>query len=133
MINIEIKFIASDSSKKLMNGIVKAIYERNKSMFDNECDDKIEAIWFIRYTSKTPDGEVVLRFQEESTNYGRLEIPRLSDDEEDDRYTESSVGPLKYVIWTLRFSDIFKIEGKGMSARVFVREGIFDTLRGLGD
>jgi len=133
MINIEIKFIASDSSKKLMNGIVKAIYERNKSMFDNECDDKIEAIWFIRYTSKTPDGEVVLRFQEETTNYGRLEIPRLSDDEEDDRYTESSVGPLKYVIWTLRFSDIFKIEGKGMSARVFVREGIFDTLRGLGD
>lgn len=133
MINIEIKFIASDSSKKLMNGIVKAIYERNKSMFDNECDDKIEAIWFIRYTSKTPDGEVVLRFQEESTNYGRLEIPRLSDDEEDDRYTESSVGPLKYVIWTIRFSDIFKIEGKGMSARVFVREGIFDTLRGLGD
>ena len=116
-----------------MNGIVKAIYERNKSMFDNECDDKIEAIWFIRYTSKTPDGEVVLRFQEESTNYGRLEIPKLSDDEEDDRYTEGSVGPLKYVIWTIRFSDIFKIEGKGMSARVFVRDGIFDTLRGLGD
>lgn len=129
MINIEIKFIASDASKKLMNDIVKAIYERNKSMFDNECDDKIEAIWFIRYTSKTPDGEVVLRFQEESTNYGRLEIPRLSDDEEGERFLESNVGPMKHIIWSIKFGDVFEItEGRGMLARVFRRPNVSISL-----
>lgn len=120
MINTEIKFIVPDPVKKLMKDIVSVIYEKNKSMFDNECEDAIEAIWFIRYTSKTPDGEVVLRFQEASTEYGRLEIPSLSDDEEDERYFETSVGPMKHIIWSIRFGDVFKIsEGKGMNARVF--------------
>jgi len=122
MINTEIKFIAPDPVKKLMKDIVNAIYEKNKSMFNNECEDKIEAIWFIRYTSKTPSGEVVLRFQEASTEYGRLEIPSLSDDEEDERYFETSVGPMKHIIWSIRFGDVFEIsEGKGMNARVFKR------------
>ncbi len=130
--NTVIKFIPSEGAKKLMLEIVERIASdvHNKNQFD--CGE-IEAVWFIRYTSKTAEeGEVVLRFQETKTIYGRLTVPALSLDENDDRYTESSVGPLKYVIWTIRFSDIFKIDGKGMSARVFVREGIFDTLRGLG-
>ena len=130
---VEIKFITPEVTANLMHKIVDSIINSNLETFKNRND--IEAIWFIRYTSKTSeDGEVVLRFQKTSTDdFGRLVIPAMSKDEDDDRFMESSVGPLRHVIWTERFNDIFEIrEGRGMSARVFTKSGVADSLI-LGD
>lgn len=130
---VEIKFITPEVTANLMHKIVDSIINSNLDTFKNR--DDIEAVWFIRYTSKTSeDGEVVLRFQKTSTDdFGRLVIPAMSKDEDDDRFMESSVGPLRHVIWTERFNDIFEIrEGRGMSARVFTKSGVADSLI-LGD
>ena len=130
---VEIKFITPEVTANLMHKIVDSIINSNLETFKNRND--IEAIWFIRYTSKTSeDGEVVLRFQKTSTDdFGRLTIPAMSKDEDDDRFMESSVGPLRHIIWTIRFNDIFEIcSGRGMSARVFVKSGMSDSLM-LGD
>ena len=130
---VEIKFTTPEVTSNLMHKIVDSIINSNLETFKNRND--IEAIWFIRYTSKTSeDGEVVLRFQKTSTDdFGRLTIPAMSKDEDDDRFMESSVGPLRHVIWTERFNDIFEIrEGRGMSARVFTKSGVADSLI-LGD
>lgn len=130
---VEIKFITPEVTANLMHKIVDSIINSNLDTLKNR--DDIEAIWFIRYTSKTSeDGEVVLRFQKTSTDdFGRLVIPAMSKDEDDDRFMESSVGPLRHVIWTERFNDIFEIrDGRGMNARVFAKSGVADSLI-LGD
>ena len=131
--NVEIKFITPESTENLMRKIVDSIVNSNLETFKDRND--IEAVWFIRYTSKTSeDGEVVLRFQKTSTDdFGRLVIPAMSKDEDDDRFMESSVGPLRHVIWTERFNDIFEIcSGRGMSARVLTKSEMADSLI-LGD
>ena len=116
---VEFKFMPTEQAQEMMAKIVSTIYEKNKEMFQSH--PEIEAVWFIRYTSRTPEkGEVVLRFQRDQTGYDKLIIPALSEDEDDMiRNTEKYVGPMKHIIWTESFRDVFDIfDGKGMNARV---------------
>lgn len=122
--NIEIKFRVSSTVEELMKKLATTLYEANREMLEKP-GEEIEAIFSIRYTSKSLDGDIVLRFQKASVDYGRLVLPALSENDESEWCQERTIGPLRHTIWSIKLNDLFKISyGKGMDAVVVALDDI---------
>lgn len=129
---MEIKYRCkiSNDGKALIEKIIEKILnqEDNHSM-RKKIEKEMDAVVAVRYTTKTPNGVVVLRFQKKNVDYHELVIPKLVDENEmkkkglKSKYAdESSVGPGHHIVWSLNLGTFFTVgEKDGTNTEVFLR------------
>lgn len=129
---MEIKYRCkiSNDGKALIEEIIEKILnqEDNHSM-RKKIEKEMDAVVAVRYTTKTPSGVVVLRFQKKNVDYHELVIPKLVYESEmkkkglKSKYAdESSVGPGHHIVWSLNLGTFFTVgEKDGADTEVFLR------------
>jgi len=106
---MEIKFRckASEEGQKVVREIVEKILDANDRSL---IEEKMDAIVSVKYSTKHPNGVVVLRFQVKDVGFGRLTIPPLSED----NASSDSIGPAHHIVWTRKLDKFFRVvESKG--------------------
>lgn len=129
---MEIKYrckISNDGRALIEEIIEKILNQEDNHSMRKKIEKEMDAVVAVRYTTKTPNGVVVLRFQKKNVDYHELVIPKLVDENEmkkkglKSKYAnESSVGPGHHIVWSLNLGTFFTVGGKGgADTEVFLR------------